>query len=94
MITATFFYCVKAARERPAEARRWWREAITIGHPEGAVRAAQQLRDLDRRQKDLQQANWYARYGWQTYADPSIMRRPLAPQPKKPCEEEEPPAPQ
>ncbi|MEU5876467.1 tetratricopeptide repeat protein [Spirillospora sp. NPDC047279] len=61
------------------QARHWYREAITTGHPEMAAKAASSLSGLERRQRDDQRAEHFRRFGWQTFADPALMRRPGEP---------------
>lgn len=57
------------------QARDWYRQAIDSGHAEMAERANRDMRDLERREAERGQAEWFGRYGFQAYADPGLMRR-------------------
>ena len=61
-------------RGNPDQARRWFTETIATGHPVEAPRAERELRELDRLGEAHRRADHFARYGWQAYADPKLLK--------------------
>jgi hypothetical protein len=57
------------------QARHWYQQAIATSHPEATSRAQQELRALDRHEKDRQRGEDFGRYGYLAYADPALMKR-------------------
>jgi TPR repeat protein len=56
------------------QARHWWQQAIATGHPEAISRAQHELRALDRHETDRQRGEYFGRYGYLTYADPTLIK--------------------
>jgi Tfp pilus assembly protein PilF len=72
-----------------SEARRRYGQAIATDHPKTALRAEQQLRDLDRLEDERRRAEQFGRYGWQAYADPQMMKpRSARPETDQPAGDE------
>jgi hypothetical protein len=61
-------------RGNPGQARHWYQQAIRIGQPAIASRAQQELRALDRSQRDRERGEHFGRYGYLAYADPALMK--------------------
>jgi hypothetical protein len=57
------------------QARDWYQQATSTGHPETTNRAHQELRALDRREGERQRAERFGRYGYLAYADPALMKK-------------------
>jgi TPR repeat protein len=58
----------------PSQARHWYQQAIATGDPEMTSRAQHELRALDRHETDRQRGEHFGRYGYLTYADPTLMK--------------------
>ncbi|MFI6455849.1 tetratricopeptide repeat protein [Streptosporangium amethystogenes] len=54
---------LEAEQGKMDQARHWYQEAIATGHFDVVEPAAQQLRDMDRHKRDIQKAEWEAKYG-------------------------------
>ncbi|MBB4930522.1 Flp pilus assembly protein TadD [Lipingzhangella halophila] len=56
-------------------AHTWYHHAITTQHPDHTPRAESLLRELEEGVAERRSAEHFARYGWQAYADPALLRR-------------------
>ncbi len=63
----------------PGQARHWYQQAISTGRPEITSRAQHELRALDRHERDRQRGEWFGRYGYLAYADPTLMKQAQQP---------------
>jgi len=66
------------------QARHWWQQAISTGHPEATSRAEHELRTLDRQVKERQEGEKFGRYGYLAYADPALMNQSQQPPATRP----------
>ncbi|GAA0558399.1 tetratricopeptide repeat protein [Actinomadura livida] len=58
---------------RAEQARYWFGRAAGTGHPDVVEAAGQLLEQLEQWHQEQARATWFARYGWQAYADPALM---------------------
>jgi Tfp pilus assembly protein PilF len=59
----------------PAKARYWYQQAIAAGHPETTSLAEQELRTLNRHERERLGGELFGRYGYLARADPELMKR-------------------
>jgi tetratricopeptide (TPR) repeat protein len=64
---------LERAHGNSAAARRAWEETVSTGIVHLARDAEQLLADLNRREDENRRAEQFGRYGWQAYADKSLM---------------------